>query len=159
MAGSIGGALLADRVYARTEAARFWVASVGFLLAAPCLFALAHTNTLFSTKLAIVGVGLCAGLFLANQMAAAFDVVPGNMRASACGFMNLAGSMTAGFSALWEGEWKASLGIPKIMTLAALAFLGAALVLMYTANGPFRQDHRLASRASDSWKGFIAANN
>jgi predicted MFS family arabinose efflux permease len=142
--GSLSGAVLADRLYARTKAARFWVAVAGFLFGAPCLFFIGHSSSLFMTKAAIVGFGLFGGLFLSNLMVASFDVVPSHTRASACGCMNLLGSMTSGFASLGEGKWESSVGIPSMMTLGALLSVAAALLLTVAARYFFPRDHQRA---------------
>jgi len=139
--GSLSGAALADRLYSRTRAARFWVAATGFLLGAPCLFFIGSSRSLFMTKVAIVGFGLFGGLFLSNLVVASFDVSPSHTRASACGCMNLLGSMSSGFASLAEGKWKQSLGIPNMMTLGAVASVAAALLLMAAARSYFPRDH------------------
>ncbi len=144
LVGSLGGAALADRLYARTRAARFWVSAAGFLLAAPCLFFIGNSKSLSMTKMAIVGFGLFGGLFLSNLMVASFDVVRSHTRASACGCMNLLGSMTSGFASLGEGKWKSSLGIPNMMTFGALLCVAAPLLLMVTIHLCFQRDHERA---------------
>ncbi len=44
--GSLLAAALADRLYARTKASRLWVASIGFLLTAPCLYLIGNSDSL-----------------------------------------------------------------------------------------------------------------
>jgi len=141
LVGSLGGAALADWLYRRTRAARFWVAATGFLFAGPCLLCIGHTQSLFMTKVGIVGFGVFGGLFLANMVTASFDVVPSHTRASACGCMNLLGSLTSGFASLGEGKWKSTVGIPNMMTMGAVLCLAASLLLMITIKFRFQQDH------------------
>ena len=126
------------------ERRAFGLPRAGFLLAAPCLFFIGHSRSLFMTKLAIVGFGLFGGLFLANLIVSSFDVVPSHTRASACGCTSLLGSMTSGFAALGEGKWKSTVGIPNMMTLGALLCVAASLLLMVTIRFLFQQDHERA---------------
>ena len=66
------------------------------------------------------GLGLSAGLFIANVAAASFDVVPADTRASAVGFLNLIGALISGFGALLGGLWKQSVGINNLMTYSSI---------------------------------------
>src|SRR4030095_7957625 len=82
LAGLLSGGVIADRLYGRTKAARFWLLSAGMLISAPCIHLLGNSDTLFFTKLAAVGFGFGSGLFIANLMVCSFDIVPADTRAS-----------------------------------------------------------------------------
>ncbi len=144
LVGSLVGAALADWLYRWTPASRLWMSCVGFLLTAPCLYLIGSSQTLFLTKLATIGFGLCGGLFIANLTITAFDVVPVHTRASAYACLNLTGSSISGFASLLEGKWKESFGIANMMTFAALACVVTALVLVAAIRFFFKRDHSRA---------------
>lgn len=141
LVGTLVGAVLADRFHSRTGASRFWVSAVGFFLAAPCFYMIGNSVSLLFTQLAAVGVGLSSGLFLSNLAVAAFDVVPTQTRASAVGCLNLVGSLTSGFASLAEGKWKATFGIANMMSYAAVACLGAGVLLLVCIRLCFQRDY------------------
>lgn len=144
LVGSLTGAALADRLYSYTRASRYWVACAGFFIAAPSLHLMGSSGSLFFTKMAAVGFGLGAGLFLANLMVSAFEVVPVYTRASACGCMNLVGSGTSGFASVLEGRWKESIGLQNMMSFGALACVGAGLLLILCIRFYFPKDYARA---------------
>ena len=139
--GLLSGGLAADLLYRRTPAARFWLVSFGLLFCAPCLHAIGSAPSLALTKLAAFAFGLCAGVFIANLAASAFDVVPGDARASAVGFLNLISSMTSGFGALIGGLWKQSVGMHRLMTYSSIACFVAGIGLILTVKTYFQRDY------------------
>ncbi len=127
--GTLVGGALADSLYKRTKAARFWLIGTGLVLAAPCVHLIGNSDSLLFTKLAAVAFGLVGGLTMANLYISAFDVVPADTRASAVAFMNLAAYLTSGFAPLVTGVWKQSLGIHTMMSYASLLLIAAALAM------------------------------
>lgn len=130
-AGVIGGGMLADALYRRVKAARFWLLVSGLVFSAPCIHALGNSDTLRVTCIAATGLGLFSGLFIGNIFPAAFDVVSSNARATAVGLLNFCGAIMSGFAALFGGLWKESLGIDKLLSLTALGYViaGGAVIL------------------------------
>jgi predicted MFS family arabinose efflux permease len=53
--GLIAGGTLADRGYARTPASRFWLTTIAFFAAAPCILLLGASPTLGATRIAAIG--------------------------------------------------------------------------------------------------------
>jgi sugar phosphate permease len=137
--GLLCGGVVADWLYRRTPAARFWLVAAGILGSAPCLFLLAATASLTLAEAAAQGLGLCAGIFIANFAAAAFDVVPSDTRASAMGFLNLVGTSISGFGAYVGGAWKQSVGIETLMQYGAALSLLAGLLLILTIKTSFQR--------------------
>lgn len=140
LGASIAGGAFADRLYARLPASRFWISCAGFFLAAPCLYLLGTTSSFLVTKVAAVGVGICFGM-LANLIVAAFDVVPQEVRASACGCFNLIAMSCSGVASLLEGTWKARLGIGNMLTIAALLCVAVGLMLLICIQFFFPRDY------------------
>ncbi|WP_395736417.1 MFS transporter [Prosthecobacter sp.] len=129
-AGVIGGGMIADALYHRTQSARFWLMVCGLVLSAPCIHALGNSDTLLATRIAATGFGLFSGLFIANIFPATFDIIASSARATAVGMLNFFGAITSGFATLFGGMWKQTLGIDRMLSFTALAYLlaGAALV-------------------------------
>ena len=129
--GLIGGGIFADKMYRRTKAARLWLMVASLLLCAPCLYALGNCNALGNTRIAAAAFGLFSGLFMGNIFPAAFEIVPIDTRASAVGLLNFCGAIMSGFATLFGGLWKLSLGIDRLLTLTAVAYViaGGALVI------------------------------
>ena len=139
--GLLGGGILADRMYGRTKAARQWLMVASLLLCAPCLHALGSSDTLIVTRMAAAGFGLFSGLLMGNIFPAAFEVVPADTRASAVGALNFCGGIVSGFATLFGGLWKKSLGIDRLLTLTAVAYLVAGLALVVGIKLLFRRDY------------------
>ena len=128
--GVVSGGMIADALCQRTKAARIWLLVIGLTLAAPCIHALGNSDTMLITRLAATGFGLFSGLFIANIFPAAFDVVPAATRASAVGLLNFCGGIISGFATLFGGMWKQTLGIDRLLSITAVAYLLAAIALI-----------------------------
>jgi predicted MFS family arabinose efflux permease len=139
--GLLGGGALADALYRRTKASRLWLMTASLILCAPCLHYLGSSDTLLATRLAAAGFGLFSGLLMGNIFPAAFEVVPADTRASAVGILNFFGAIMSGFAALFGGMWKASLGIDRLLTVTALAYVAAGLSLVFGIKALFPRDH------------------
>lgn len=139
--GLLGGGALADALYRRTKASRLCLMTASLILCAPCLHYLGSSDTLLATRLAAAGFGLFSGLLMGNIFPAAFEVVPADTRASAVGILNFFGAIMSGFAALFGGMWKASLGIDRLLTITALAYVAAGLSLVFGIKALFPRDH------------------
>jgi MFS family permease len=140
--GVIGGGMIADGFYRRTKAARFWLMVAGLALSAPCIHLLGNSDTLLVTRIAATGFGLFSGLFIANIFPAAFDVVSGDARATAVGVLNFFGAIMSGFATLFGGMWKQSLGIGRLLSLTAAAYVAVAVALIIGIRCLFPGDQR-----------------
>jgi len=138
--GLLLGGVSADKLYGRTKAARSWLVCLGLFLAAPCMHLIANAESLSFTKLAAVRLGIGSGVFMANIVVSAFEVVPSDTRASAVGGLNLIGAFVSGFAALLGGMSKGTLGIHGLMTYGAVACLGAAVLLAMGIRIYFQKD-------------------
>ena len=87
LAGLLAGGIIADRLTRRASGARLWILVASLLLCAPCLYGLGHSG-LQMTRTAGIAFGFFAGFFMGNIFPAAFEVVPGDTRASAVGVLN-----------------------------------------------------------------------
>ena len=78
---------------------------------------------------------------MGNIFPAAFEVVPIDTRASAVGVLNFCGAIVSGFATLFGGLWKQSLGIDRLLTLTAIAYVVAGLALIAGCALLFQSDH------------------
>ena len=140
--GLVGGGVLADWLFQRTTAARYWIIGAGLLLCAPCVHFLGNSDSLVQTKLAAVAFGLTSGLVIANLMAASFDVVPVDTRASAAGVLNLVGGLVAGLGTWLGGALKETVGIHKLLSLSAVMCVVAAVLVAVTIRFLFQRDYQ-----------------
>ncbi len=138
--GLLGGGVLADKLYRRTKASRLWLMTASLILCAPCLHFLGSSDTLSVTRIAAASFGLFSGLLMGNIFPAAFEVVPADTRASAVGILNFCGAIMSGFATLFGGMWKQSLGIDKLLSITALAYLAAGIALIVGIKTLFQRD-------------------
>jgi predicted MFS family arabinose efflux permease len=139
--GLICGGMLADGLYRRTKASRSWLLCVGLLISAPTLHLIGNSESLLAVKLAALANGFGDGLFIANLMVASFEVVPADTRASAAGVLNFVGGIFSGFTALFAGMWKQSVGMEHMMTFAGVACGAAGLGLIAGIKVYFQRDY------------------
>jgi len=141
LVGMLTGGMLADVLYRRTKAARLWLLTVSLLGCAPFLHLLGNSDTLSITRVAAVGFGLFSGFFMGNIFPAAFEIVPGDARASAVGVLNLFGAVISGFATLSGGMLKKSVGIDNLLSYTGLAYLTGGLALIAGIQFLFRHDY------------------
>jgi predicted MFS family arabinose efflux permease len=146
--GLLGGGVLADKLYRRTKASRLWLMTASLILCAPCLHFLGSSDTLTVTRIAAASFGLFSGLLMGNIFPAAFEVVPADTRASAVGILNFCGAIMSGFATLFGGMWKQSLGIDRLLSITALAYLAAGVALIFGIKKLFPRDLAQMSKQS-----------
>ncbi len=128
--GLLGGGFLADHLYQFTKASRLWLLTTSLIFCAPCLHFLGNSDTLMMTRIAAAAFGLFSGLLIGNIFPAAFEVVPEDTRASAVGVLNLCGGLMSGFATLFGGLWKSTLGIDRLLTITAVGYSLAGVLLI-----------------------------
>jgi predicted MFS family arabinose efflux permease len=138
--GLLSGGTLADWLYSRTKAARFWIICAGLFLVAPCVHFIGQSESLFLAKLAALGCGLGCGFAIANLVASSYEVVPADTRASAAGCLNFV-AFVAGFASLLGGTLKQKVGIAAMMTYGSLVCIAAALLLIVCIKLTFQNDY------------------
>ncbi len=139
--GLLLGGVLADWLFRRTKAARFWLVSAGLLLTAPYLHLLGNSDSLLFAKVTALGLGLCGGVLMVNLAPSAFDVISSDTRSSAAGMLNLIGGSVAGFGALVGGMWKESVGISNLMSYSSLVCAASGLLIILSIRVYFKQDY------------------
>jgi predicted MFS family arabinose efflux permease len=146
--GVISGGMIADALFHRTKAARLWLMVAGLALSAPCIHLLGNSDTILVTRIAATGFGLFSGLFIANIFPAAFDVVSSDARATAVGVLNFFGAIMSGFATLFGGMWKQTLGIDRLLSITAVAYLAVAVALIIGIRCLFSRDHHTQNPTS-----------
>ncbi len=141
--GLLSGGVVADRLYHHTKASRLWLMTASLILCAPCLHFLGNSDTLNTTRIAAASFGLFSGLLMGNLFPAAFEVVPTDTRASAVGILNFCGGIMSGFATLFGGLWKQTLGIDRLLSITALAYLAAGIALIVGIKKLFPRDYAL----------------
>src|SRR5262245_34604434 len=139
--GMLTGGMLADKLYRRTKAARFWLLTASLLGCAPFLHLLGNSDTLALTRGAAAGFGLFSGFLMGNIFPAAFEIVPAEARASAVGVLNLFGAVVSGFATLSGGVLKKSVGIENLLSYTALGYVIGGLALIAGIQFLFRCDY------------------
>ena len=142
LVGLLCGGILADKLYAKTNAARLYLMTASLLLCAPCLYAIGNSDTLNATRVAASAFGLFAGFFMGNIFPAAFEVVPADARASAVGLLNFFGALVSGLAPLLVGIWKKTIGVDRWLSYAALIYVAAAVVLIVGIQQLFQRDYQ-----------------
>ena len=140
LGGLIIGSVLADRYYSRVKAARFWIIFVAFFAAAPSIYLIGTSNSLYATRFAGVAFGFFSGFISGNQAAAAFDVVPPSLRASTIGLMNLVGAGMAGFGPVLGGMARRTIGVDYLMVYTSGIYLFSACLVLYVILRHFKRD-------------------
>lgn len=140
LVGMLSGGFLADRLYLKTRSSRLWLLAGSLLLCAPCLHALGNSTTLTLTCVSAAAFGLFSGFFMGNIFPAAFEVVPGDTRASAVGVLNFCGGMLSGFAPLVGGMWKRTVGMEHLLTYTGLVYITAAALVLLGIRHLFPRD-------------------
>lgn len=138
--GLLTGGALADWLTRRVAAGRFYVVVVGFLCTAPCIYFIGAAPTLELTRIAAMLFGFFFGFINSNQVACAYEVVPPAVRASTVGVLNLVGASVSGFAPYLGGLSRRTIGVDKLMALAALMLLFAGAVVIYGIYRHFERD-------------------
>ena len=145
--GLLAGGILADRIYMRTHAARFWIVLAAFFTAGPSIFLLGHLSTLESVRIAATAFGFFSGFISGNQAASAFDVVPAAHRASAVGVLNLLGAVVSGFAPFMGGLARRTIGVDRVMVFTGGLYMLTGTFVLYGILRHFRKDHERAVQA------------
>jgi MFS family permease len=124
--GAVCGGILADRAALASRAGRIRVQSLGLILAAPFVFLTGWATSVPVLITALIGAGLCKGIYDANIFASMFDVVPPADRGTAAGLMNTV-AWTGGFVAptvVGKASEYFGLGIAITSTAAVYLLVG-----------------------------------
>ncbi|MFN7923040.1 MAG: MFS transporter [Bryobacteraceae bacterium] len=148
LSGLFVGGSLADHFYPKRHSARYWIVLVAFVSAGPFLYMVGAAPTLAITRVAVMGFGFFAGFVSANQVAAAYDVVPRALRASTIGLLNFLGAGMSGFAPYLGGWARDTVGVDRLMAFTAGLYGVGAVVLVYGILRHFERDHAAAQETA-----------
>ncbi|HZO51382.1 MAG TPA: MFS transporter [Bryobacteraceae bacterium] len=129
LAGILAGGVAGDWLSRRLRAGRLMLAAGGLLAASPFAVWILAAPELWLASIAAACFGWFAGLMMANNVAAAYDLVAGRSYGLAAGVLTLVGGLAGGLSILFAGAWKDSYGIEFLMRWAAGAAAVSAILL------------------------------
>jgi predicted MFS family arabinose efflux permease len=148
LCGLLVGGALADRYFRIAHSARFWVIVAAFFAGAPCIFLIGKCPSVELTRIPVILFGFCSGMIFGNQAAAAFDVVPSSLRASAIGLLNLLGALVSGFAPFLGGLARRTIGVDQLMALTSTIYVFNTLLVLYAILRHFYRDHARAQEPS-----------
>jgi MFS family permease len=129
--GAVVGGVTADWASRRSRGGRIKVQSIGLMAAAPFVFLTGWSTTVPILIVALIGAGVCKGVYDSNIFASLFDVIAPEDRGTAAGLMNTLG-WTGGLAAPYVvAVASESLGLgATIASTAAVYLLGGLLALV-----------------------------
>jgi sugar phosphate permease len=133
LVGALYGGVLADAVARRIPAGRVLVQASGLLLGAPCVYLAGMADSMRVLVPALVGIGLCKGIYDANIFAAVFDVVRPAVRGTAAGLMNTSAWAAASAAPLLVGWFSQQDGLGAAIAWTAAVYLQAGLLALVAA--------------------------
>lgn len=127
--GLLFGGLLADYWAQRSQRGRILTQTVGLACAAPCLIlcGVLHQPVLLYCSMAAFGIG--KGMYDGNTMPVLCQGVPVNLRATAYGILNFAGTLCGGAIAAAGGALKAWIGLSGVFLLCGALLCVAAITI------------------------------
>jgi MFS family permease len=128
--GAVLGGVAADWWSRRSRGGRIRVQSMGLIAAAPFVFLTGWSATVPVLIVALIGAGVCKGIYDSNIFASLFDVIPPEDRGTAAGLMNTLG-WTGGLAAPYAvAKASRSFGMgATIASTAAIYLVGGLLAL------------------------------
>jgi MFS family permease len=142
LVGALAGGVLADRA-ARRPGGRIRVQAFALLAGAPFIAAIGSATRVAVLVAALIGVGLCKGVYDANIFASLYDVVGARARGAAAGLMNTAGWTGGSIAPLAVGLAADRFGLSLAIASTAAVY-GAVGVLALAAAGLAARTHRAA---------------
>lgn len=133
MVGSVIGGVAADRFGHHSPAGRSGVQAIGMLLGAPFIVACGWVGEMRYLIPAMIGFGLCKGIYDANIWPSLYDVVHPSRRGTTLGLGNFLGWGAAAVVSYFVGRLTARTQIPMGDLIAATAgfyVLGGLLLLL-----------------------------
>jgi MFS family permease len=131
--GAVFGGALADATARRVRGGRVLVQAAGLVLGAPCVWLAGTTGSLAVLQPALVGIGLCKGVYDANIFASVYDVVNTEVRGTAAGLMNTVAWTAGGAAPLLVGWLSETYGLGAVIASTASVYIVAGLLALVAA--------------------------
>ena len=107
------------------------VQAIALFCGGPFVFLCGETKSIEFVVLALTAWGLCKGLYDANIFASVFDVIPGQSRGTAAGFMNMVGWLGGGGVApVAIGFLAERYSLSTAISLTSFVYLVAGVLLL-----------------------------
>jgi MFS family permease len=132
LVGALCGGVLADRAAGRAGG-RIRVQAAGLLLGAPFVFLVGSAGSIPVLIVALIGIGLCKGVYDANIFASVYDVIPAEVRGTAAGLMNTVGWVGGSLAPLAIGLAGDRSGLGPAIAATAAIYLAAGSVALVAA--------------------------
>jgi MFS family permease len=130
--GAIVGGVLADRAGGR-PGGRILVQAAGLLLGAPCVYAAGTAGSIAALIPALIGIGLCKGIYDANIFASIFDLINPRVRGTAAGLMNTIGWAFGSLAPWLIGRGADRKGLAAAIAATAVVYLLAGALALIAA--------------------------
>jgi sugar phosphate permease len=127
LVGALIGGALGDASARHRSGGRMRVQGVALLLGAPCVFVAGTSGTVAVLVAALIGIGLCKGVYDASIFASIYDVVDPSVRGTAAGLMNTIGWAGGSLAPLALGLVGDRYGLSPAIAATAAAYLAAGL--------------------------------
>lgn len=131
--GALFGGTLADWVGKKVRGGRVLVQASGLFLGAPCVWIAGSTTSLNVLIVALIGIGLCKGVYDANIFASVYDVVEPGVRGTAAGLMNTGGWALGAAAPTLVGMLSKRYGLGFAIASTAVFYLGAGVLALLAA--------------------------
>jgi predicted MFS family arabinose efflux permease len=128
--GIAAGGWISDRAAGRDMRHRMFVQGMSYLAAAPFLLLFLLRPSFAIVAVAVSFFSLFRGLGQANENPILCEVVPGPLRSTAIGFMNMCATAAGGVGVLLAGVLKRTFGLDAIFAGISLLFVIAGLALL-----------------------------
>ncbi len=133
IAGVLLGGFAADRVVLSSRWTRRQVQGCGLVIGVPCLFLLGRAPTMRTLLAAMIGFGLCKGIYDSNIWASLYDVVPVSRRGVAAGLMNSIGWLGAGAAPIAAAAGAKLFGFSACLSATSMIYLVLAVPMLWPA--------------------------
>jgi MFS family permease len=131
--GALMAGVMADWAVRRWRGGRIGVQGVGLILAAPFVFLTGWSTSVPMLMAALVGAGLCKGIYDANIFASLYDVVRPEDRGTAAGLMNTVGWSGGLVAPPLIGKASEHFGLGVAITATAAVYLLVGLLALFAA--------------------------
>lgn len=131
--GAVLGGIAADWSSRRVVGGRILVQSAGLVLAAPFVFLTGWSSSVPILIAALIGAGICKGVYDSNIFASLFDVISPEDRGTAAGLMNTVGWTAAAAAPTVVGMASESIGLGATIASTAVVYLLAGLLAFVAA--------------------------
>jgi sugar phosphate permease len=133
LVGALCGGVLADWRAQYRKGGRIRIQSLGLILGAPFVYWTGISGTLPVLVAALIGAGLCKGIYDANIFASLFDVVAPEDRGTAAGLMNSVGwtgGSLAPFAVGYASDWY---GLSAAIGSTAVVYFLVGILALFAA--------------------------